>query len=87
MDNISFSGGVFQNGVLVNLIRKKFSESEFQLFFNERVPPNDAGIALGQMYGYLLYTTKSPRKASQLGKHQHRDDFFRQGLVPDDRCD
>ena len=54
INNVSFSGGVFQNGVLVNLIRKKFSESEFQLFFNEQVPPNDAGIALGQIYGYLL---------------------------------
>ena len=54
INKISFSGGVFQNSLLVNLIIQKFSKSDFQIFFNEQVPPNDAGIALGQVYGYLL---------------------------------
>ncbi|MEA3476322.1 MAG: carbamoyltransferase HypF [Candidatus Cloacimonadota bacterium] len=53
IDNISFSGGVFQNAVLIDMILKRFADKDFQLFFNELVPPNDAGIALGQMYGYL----------------------------------
>ncbi|MEA2103540.1 MAG: carbamoyltransferase HypF, partial [Candidatus Cloacimonadota bacterium] len=52
--NISFSGGVFQNAVLVDMILQKFKSSKFNLYFNQQVPPNDAGIALGQVYGYLL---------------------------------
>ncbi|MCK4339327.1 MAG: carbamoyltransferase HypF [Candidatus Cloacimonetes bacterium] len=60
INKISFSGGVFQNSVLVNLIREKFKDSDFPLFFNEQVPPNDAGIALGQMYGYLLNHRDTP---------------------------
>jgi len=51
---VALSGGVFQNVVLVNMIKRVFSESSFKLFWNEKVPPNDAGIALGQVYSFLL---------------------------------
>ena len=54
VENISFSGGVFQNGFLVQIIREKFKNSDFNIYFNEQVPPNDAGIALGQIYAYLM---------------------------------
>jgi len=54
IDAVALSGGVFQNVVLVNMIKRVFSSSEFTLFWNEKVPPNDAGIALGQVYSYLL---------------------------------
>ena len=60
MDNISFSGGVFQNSALVDMIIQKFKDTNFKVFFNEQVPPNDAGIALGQMYGYLLCHRSTP---------------------------
>lgn len=52
--NISLSGGVFQNVTLVDMIVKKFKNSKLNQYFNQKVPPNDAGIALGQIYGYLL---------------------------------
>ncbi len=54
IDAVALSGGVFQNVVLVNMIKRVFSGSELKLFWNEKVPPNDAGIALGQVYSYLL---------------------------------
>ncbi len=54
IDTVALSGGVFQNVVLVSMIKRIFSGSELTLFWNEKVPPNDAGIALGQVYSYLL---------------------------------
>ncbi|MBN2018488.1 MAG: carbamoyltransferase HypF, partial [Candidatus Cloacimonetes bacterium] len=54
IDAVALSGGVFQNVVLVNMIKRVFAGRDFRLFWNEKVPPNDAGIALGQVYAYLL---------------------------------
>ena len=39
------SGGVFQNGLLVELIGQRLGE---RAWFNRIVPPNDGGLALGQ---------------------------------------
>ncbi len=39
------SGGVFQNGLLIELLSEAFGE---RLWLNTMVPPNDGGIALGQ---------------------------------------
>ena len=47
---VGFSGGVFQNGLIVELIQKKMS-SEFQLYFHNRLSPNDECIAFGQVVG------------------------------------
>ena len=52
--DVALSGGVFQNSVLVKMVYKRFTHDEFRLYFNEKVPPNDAGVALGQLYSYLL---------------------------------
>ncbi len=43
------SGGVFQNRILVKLLLKEFPD----LFMNEQFPPNDGGIALGQMASFM----------------------------------
>lgn len=47
--NIGFSGGVFQNRLLINLIYDFFKENSFNLYFHKRVPTNDGGISLGQI--------------------------------------
>jgi hydrogenase maturation protein HypF len=39
------SGGVFQNRVLLSLLLEKFPEA----IFSNMIPPNDGGIALGQV--------------------------------------
>jgi len=45
---IAFSGGVFQNAVLVDLIRLRLGD-RFNLFFHRELSPNDENIALGQL--------------------------------------
>lgn len=49
--NIAFSGGVFQNGIIVDLINK-FMKNDFNLFFHKQLSPNDECISFGQLlYG------------------------------------
>ncbi|MFM7358792.1 MAG: carbamoyltransferase HypF [Sediminibacterium sp.] len=50
--NISFSGGVFQNGLLVDLILHHLSK-EFKLYFHNQLPPNDENISFGQLMYWL----------------------------------
>ncbi len=45
---LAFSGGVFQNGVLVDLLIEHLSP-HFQLYFHRQLPPNDENIAYGQI--------------------------------------
>ena len=45
---IAFSGGVFQNALLVDLITHKMKKM-YTLFFHEQLAPNDENIAFGQI--------------------------------------
>jgi hydrogenase maturation protein HypF len=45
------SGGVFQNRVLLGLVLEKFPEA----VISNTIPPNDGGIALGQIVGSVNY--------------------------------
>jgi len=48
---IAFSGGVFQNALLVDLIIERMRQ-DYDLYFHKEFSPNDEGIALGQLlYG------------------------------------
>jgi hydrogenase maturation protein HypF len=47
INQIGFSGGVFQNAVLVDLLIHHLSQ-EFELFFHKNLSPNDENIAFGQ---------------------------------------
>lgn len=49
---LAFSGGVFQNGLLVDLLIHQLSTGH-QLFFHRQVSPNDENIALGQLALYF----------------------------------
>lgn len=46
----AFSGGVFQNALLLELCRDAAARAGLPLFINEKVPRGDGGIALGQAY-------------------------------------
>ncbi|WP_216893238.1 carbamoyltransferase HypF [Nocardia alni] len=46
---VALSGGVFQNALLLSLARKKLQEKGFHVITHRRVPPNDGGLALGQL--------------------------------------
>ncbi|MEO5783688.1 MAG: carbamoyltransferase HypF [Ginsengibacter sp.] len=48
---VAFSGGVFQNSVLIDLLHLQL-EKPFQLFFHWQMPTNDECIAFGQLMHY-----------------------------------
>ncbi|MBR4762621.1 MAG: carbamoyltransferase HypF [Lachnospiraceae bacterium] len=44
----ALSGGVFQNRLLLDLVRSELEEAGFRVLIHSLLPPNDGGIALGQ---------------------------------------
>ena len=49
---IAFSGGVFQNSLLVQLIQTQLID--YQLFFHKELSPNDENISFGQLAHYHI---------------------------------
>ena len=56
---LAFSGGVFQNGLLVDLIIARL-EKEFELYFHQKLSPNDENISFGQIIHHVIcnYSSK-----------------------------
>jgi hydrogenase maturation protein HypF len=48
LDTAVFSGGVFQNEMLLEDLKMSLENSGLELWTNHAVPPNDGGISLGQ---------------------------------------
>ncbi|MFZ3266687.1 MAG: carbamoyltransferase HypF [Terriglobales bacterium] len=48
VDTVVFSGGVFQNELLLEDIKQELENSALNLWANQAVPANDGGISLGQ---------------------------------------
>ncbi len=46
---VALSGGVFQNSLLLGMIRSGLEAHGFRALTHRRVPPNDGGISLGQV--------------------------------------
>lgn len=46
--HLAFSGGVFQNSLLVDLIYR-YLEKDFKLYFHKQLSPNDENISFGQL--------------------------------------
>lgn len=49
---LAFSGGVFQNALLIEIIAEKLSPA-YELFFHKKLSPNDECISFGQIAWYL----------------------------------
>jgi hydrogenase maturation protein HypF len=47
---VILTGGCFQNKVLTELAIDHLEMNGFRPYWHQRVPPNDGGIALGQVY-------------------------------------
>jgi len=48
LNEVALSGGVWQNQILLNLVRNGLEEAGFVVYFHKQVPTNDGGLALGQ---------------------------------------
>ncbi|MDR0876258.1 MAG: carbamoyltransferase HypF [Clostridiales Family XIII bacterium] len=58
VNKVCLSGGVFQNRVLMEETLRLLRADCFDVYYNIHVPPNDGGIALGQIYlGMALHCT------------------------------
>ena len=55
---IAFSGGVFQNSVLVDLIIHHLKD-EFELYFHKELSPNDENVSFGQLVCYQIQKIKT----------------------------
>lgn len=55
---IAFSGGVFQNALLVDMIIEKLG-NEYDLYFHNKLSPNDENISFGQLMCYLIERKKN----------------------------
>jgi hydrogenase maturation protein HypF len=47
---VLLSGGCFQNACLTANAAKRLKRSGFEVYCHENIPPNDGGLALGQLY-------------------------------------
>ena len=45
---MALSGGVWQNQLLLNLVRDGLEKDGFTVYFHQQTPTNDGGLALGQ---------------------------------------
>jgi hydrogenase maturation protein HypF len=48
LNEVVLSGGVWQNQILLNLVREGLRQEAFTVYFHRQVPTNDGGLALGQ---------------------------------------
>ena len=58
ISRVVLSGGCFQNRYLLESTSAALKVSGFQVYWHQRVPPNDGGIALGQAVHVARQTTK-----------------------------
>lgn len=61
---VGFSGGVFQNALLVDLLQEHLAK-DYQLLFHKQLSPNDENISLGQMaWFHIKYQFQSSKSKS-----------------------
>ncbi len=61
-ERIVISGGCFQNKYLTERTIARLTEEGFKPYWHQRVPPNDGGISLGQMFVALNRSQKRENK-------------------------
>jgi len=54
MKKVVLSGGCFQNALLTERTISLLQENNYKVYWHQRIPPNDGGIALGQIAAYLM---------------------------------
>jgi hydrogenase maturation protein HypF len=49
LQHLVLSGGVFQNCFLLETLKRRAAKGGYQVWSQSRIPPNDAGLAVGQL--------------------------------------
>ncbi len=57
---VLLTGGCFQNRLLTELTEARLRAAGFEVYCHHRVPPNDGGIALGQLWGRVIGQKLNP---------------------------
>jgi hydrogenase maturation protein HypF len=77
LSTVVLSGGVFQNSLLLTATRRTLQEGDFTVLCPRLLPPNDGGLALGQILvaaagrlpeGDRQYVSRSPREDHPAGR-------------------
>lgn len=66
IQHLAFSGGVFQNALLVDLLHE-YLPSSFHAYFHQELSPNDENISFGQMAYYYIQ--------QQAATHQNQSNY------------
>ncbi|WP_271254658.1 carbamoyltransferase HypF [Pseudanabaena sp. Chao 1811] len=53
IEKVMLTGGCFQNRYLTERAIKKLTQAGFQVYYHQNIPPNDGGIAAGQIMAAL----------------------------------
>jgi hydrogenase maturation protein HypF len=64
MEKVILSGGCFQNAYLTERTIDILQSKNYKVYWHQRVPPNDGGIALGQIAAYL-FSQNAPGKTKK----------------------
>jgi hydrogenase maturation protein HypF len=59
---VVLSGGCFQNRLLLELSNIRLQQAGFNVYWPQQIPPNDGGLALGQLVGAAMKTVKASEK-------------------------
>lgn len=63
---VALSGGCFQNRYLAERTIQRLREEGFEPYWHQRVPPNDGGIALGQIAAASVLMGRRPQKRGEV---------------------
>ncbi len=68
-EKIAFSGGVFQNALLVDLMIQQLGQ-DYTLHFHKQLSPNDENISFGQL---MLYQLTLENTLTYVSSHSRKD--------------
>jgi len=69
-ERICFTGGVFQNALLVDWIHYRY-DREYTLYFHQHLPPNDENISLGQLVYFEHKITTQEKEVPRGASHNN----------------
>jgi hydrogenase maturation protein HypF len=49
LPDVVLTGGCFQNALLLQLTHNELTRAGFRVVFHQMIPPNDGGLAMGQL--------------------------------------